>query len=99
MGGGGWSNCVKQKVLSRLWHFCHLYIVGCLLKGLQRGGGGGEGSQAPQDPLPPSYALVFVTIAYKVTSMFVRFQMHSSRTLLNKTDETVMSLFETVGNK
>ena len=34
------------------WRFCHLHIVGCLLKGRPTKGG----SRAPQAPPPPSYA-------------------------------------------
>ena len=46
--GGGGSHCVKQRVLTS---FCHLNIVGCLLKkGLQRGQGG---SKAPKTSSPP----------------------------------------------
>ena len=44
----GGSHCVKQRVLTRLWCFRHLNIVGCLLKKrLTKGGGGGGGSRAP----------------------------------------------------
>ena len=39
----GGSHCVKQRVLTRLWCFRHLNIVGCLLKKrLTKGGGGHE---------------------------------------------------------
>ena len=40
------------KILS--WRFRHLNIAGCLLKRRPTK----EGSRAPQDPLPPSYASV-----------------------------------------
>ena len=46
-------NSVKQRVLIRLWHFCHQNIVGCFLKKAYKGGGG---SRAPP-PFPPCYAL------------------------------------------
>ena len=49
-------HCVKQRVLTRLWRFRHLNIVGCLLKkALERMGGGGVVTGTGGSP---TYALV-----------------------------------------
>ena len=53
------------KILS--WRFCHLNIVGCLLKRRPPTKGGGGGSRAPQDP--PAMPLKYV-IEKQLTSFF-----------------------------
>ena len=57
-GGGGWgSHCVKQRVLTRLWRFRHLNIVGCLLK-KKALKGVDTGTPGPPQLRPCSYLLM-----------------------------------------
>ena len=49
-GGGGGTRCVKQRVLTRLWRFRHLNIVGCLLDKRAYNGRGGGWHGHPRTP-------------------------------------------------